>query len=171
MSTILSQRRLRLLGHLARMDDHRLPKKLLVSAPAGGSRAVGGQKLRWNDLISRDLRESGISDTWYNQAQDRTTWHSMCRTKLEDVNKQRENVEKVRKDERKKRCQNRSVAREALKCVHPGCNFVAINQSGLVNHNRQKHAPVKATECSYCGRTFNQQRLHNHQRFCKKRPT
>ena len=59
MSTILSQRRLRLLGHLACIDDHCLPKKLLVSAPAGGSRAVGGQTLRWNDLISRDLRESG----------------------------------------------------------------------------------------------------------------
>ena len=126
MSTILSLSRQRLLGLLARLDDHRLPKKLIVSAPAGGSRSVGGQNLRWNDLISKDLIESGISDTWYNHALYRTTWHSMCRTKLEDVNKQRESVENVRKDDRKKRFQDRLlVAREALKCDHPGCNFVA----------------------------------------------
>ena len=126
------------------------------SCLSGGSRAVGGQKLRWNDLISRDLRESGITDSWYNQAQDRTTWRSICRSKLEDVSRQREIVEKERKDERRKRRQNRlTVAREALKCVHPGCSFVAINPSGLINHKCLKHAPVKAAECSYCGRTFN----------------
>ena len=96
--TILSQRKMRLLGHLVRMDDHRLPKELIVSAPAGGRRAVGGQKLRWDNLISRNLRERGISDTWYYQVQDRTTWRSMRRTRLEDVNKQRESVVKVRKE-------------------------------------------------------------------------
>ena len=43
VSSMLSQRRLRLLGHIVRMDDHQLPKQLLVYAPTGGSRAVGGQ--------------------------------------------------------------------------------------------------------------------------------
>ena len=56
ISSILSQRRLRFLGHLSRMGDHRLPKQLLVSALVGGQRAPGGQKLKWNDLVSRDLR-------------------------------------------------------------------------------------------------------------------
>ena len=55
ISSILSQRRLRFLGHLSRMGDHRLPKQLLVSALVGGQRAPGGQKLRWNDLVSRYL--------------------------------------------------------------------------------------------------------------------
>ena len=49
LSSVLSQRRLRLLGHLSRMDDNRVPKQLLVCAPIGGSRTAGGQKLRWND--------------------------------------------------------------------------------------------------------------------------
>ena len=55
VSSIVSQWRLRLLGHIVHMDDHWLPKQLLVSAPYGGSRAVGGQKSHWNDLVQRDL--------------------------------------------------------------------------------------------------------------------
>ena len=48
--SILSQRRLRVLGHIACMDNSHLPQKLLVCAPAGGSRCAGGQKRRWCDL-------------------------------------------------------------------------------------------------------------------------
>lgn len=63
LSSILSQRRLRFLGHLSRMGDHRLPKQLIVSALVGGQRAPGGQKLRWNNLISIDLRPAHSQTT------------------------------------------------------------------------------------------------------------
>ena len=43
ISSMLTQCRLRLLGHLAQMDDGCLPKQLLVNAPADGRHAVGGQ--------------------------------------------------------------------------------------------------------------------------------
>ena len=50
VSSLLSQRRLRFVGHLARMDESRLPRQLLVSALPSGKRSVGGQKSRWNDF-------------------------------------------------------------------------------------------------------------------------
>ena len=50
VSTLLSQRRLQYAGHLARMDDSCLPRKLMVSALSSGKHSTGGQKCRWNDL-------------------------------------------------------------------------------------------------------------------------
>ena len=52
ISSILTQRRLRFLGHLSRMPDERLPKQLLASGPVGGKRSAGGQKRRWNERTS-----------------------------------------------------------------------------------------------------------------------
>ena len=46
IDTTLMQHRLRFLGHLARMDDHRVPTQLLLCTPAHGSRSLGGPCLR-----------------------------------------------------------------------------------------------------------------------------
>ena len=46
ISSILSQCRLRFLWHLSRMPEDRLPRQLLVCAPADGKRSAGGQKRR-----------------------------------------------------------------------------------------------------------------------------
>ena len=74
ISSVLSQRRLRFLGHLSRMGDHRLPKQLLVSALVGGQPAPGGQKLIWNDLVSRDLRACALTGNWRELSQNRGEW-------------------------------------------------------------------------------------------------
>ena len=51
MEIMVMRRRLRWLGHLVRTDDTRLPKCLLVCHPQAGKRSVGGQKIRWNELV------------------------------------------------------------------------------------------------------------------------
>ena len=51
ISSVLVQCRLCFLGHLSRMSDERLLKQLLMSAPVGGKRSIGGQKHRWNDVV------------------------------------------------------------------------------------------------------------------------
>ena len=57
----------RLLGHILCMDECCLPRKLLVCASPQGRRSVGGQRMRWNDLVLRDLRncnlDGGLEDT------------------------------------------------------------------------------------------------------------
>ena len=47
MYSLLSQRRLRWLGHLHRMDDGRLPKDILYGQLARGKRRPGGPRLRF----------------------------------------------------------------------------------------------------------------------------
>ena len=58
----------------------------------------------------------------------------------------------------------------ALKCAHPGCEFVALSKAGLTNHTRQKHQQPQLAQCAHCHRTFHHQGLLNHQRFCPEIP-
>ena len=148
------------------MPDERLPKQLLVSAPVGGKRSAGGQKRRWNDVVSSELKQCNLSGTWREQAQERNSWRNTIKHSVEVINKQAEDTEKSRKDKEKQQLINSD---NSLHCNHPGCSFQALNKAGLTNHQRQCHSAILRTQCQYCHQTFNQQGLHNHQCFCQTR--
>jgi hypothetical protein len=64
--------RLRWLGHLFRMDDLELPKRVLFSDPVG-RRSVGRPKLRWLDDVVADCRALGQRN-WKVAAGNREVW-------------------------------------------------------------------------------------------------
>ena len=72
ISSILLQRRLRFLGHLSRMSNDCLPKQLLVFAPVGCKNDVGGQKHCWNDVVSSDLKQCNLLESWREKAESAT---------------------------------------------------------------------------------------------------
>ena len=61
MFAILSQRRLRWLGHVHRMEDGRLPKDVLYGELATGARPIGPPKLRFKDVCKVDMKTAKIS--------------------------------------------------------------------------------------------------------------
>ena len=62
-------------GHLVRMPDSRLAKKLFYGELAEGKRSQGCQKKRFKDTLKVSLKSFGINpDTWEIQAQDRLAW-------------------------------------------------------------------------------------------------
>ncbi|XP_065182209.1 uncharacterized protein LOC135812918 [Sycon ciliatum] len=72
---------LRWLGHLARMDDTRLPKQILF-AEGTNKRPRHGPKRRWRDVAASDLRATGIPEAqWYHLAQNRRDWGERSRRK------------------------------------------------------------------------------------------
>ena len=81
------EHRLKWLGHVGRMDEGRLPKKLLFGE-LRKTRPNHGTKRRWRDLVSQDLKSIGAKDTWYKTCQDRKGWLDVCQ---EVVDKAAEN--------------------------------------------------------------------------------
>ena len=61
LEDIIRCRRLRWLGHLSRMDHHKLPRQALIREPEGCSRRPGRPPQNWKDVIKKDLRKIGIS--------------------------------------------------------------------------------------------------------------
>ena len=63
--------RLLCLGHLEWLEDTRLPKCLLLHLPLGGKSLVRGQKMRWYDMIVRDLKKLNLIPDWRDAAHEK----------------------------------------------------------------------------------------------------
>ncbi|XP_062498912.1 uncharacterized protein LOC134176248 [Corticium candelabrum] len=162
---MLTQRRLWLLGHILRLDKCRIRRKLFVCASTQGRRSVGGQRMRWNDLVLRDLRNCNLDGVWRILSEDRNEWRNQIWAATQELNFKKEEQEKYRKNEQKRCCEAKQTISEfALHCSFDGCGFTAVNHAGVVNHQRQKHGQSLNSQCQYCHQTFSQQGLHNHDR-------
>ena len=64
--------RLRWAGHVVRMNEDAVPKKVLMD-PLYGRRRVGRPRLRWLDCVGNDDRYIGIRN-WMGAAQNRDSW-------------------------------------------------------------------------------------------------
>ena len=71
--TLLKLAQLRLTGHVTRMPDERLSKKVPYGELQEGKRSKGGQKKRCNDTLKASLKDFNIPNECLEQAaQDRT---------------------------------------------------------------------------------------------------
>nr|VZI15708.1 unnamed protein product [Spirometra erinaceieuropaei] len=79
--TMLRQMQLRWSGHLVRMDDERLPKRLFYGDVATGSRRQGGQIRRYKDALKSSLKRLQMNTAnWEELARDRPTWRRTVKT-------------------------------------------------------------------------------------------
>jgi hypothetical protein len=77
--SVIKARRMRWVGHVARMGEVRGAYNILVGRPEG-RRPLGRPKRRWKD-IKIDLMEAGFGDVdWINLAQDRDRWRALVNT-------------------------------------------------------------------------------------------
>ena len=71
----LRRRRVLFAGFVARMEDTRLPKCVMVGEMMGGAGCAGGQKKECTGCFLDDLRAFGINaDQWTTAAQDEGEW-------------------------------------------------------------------------------------------------
>ena len=71
---LLRQRRLRWFGHVCRMDNCRIPKRLLFGQLIKGKRPRHNPRRRWNDTVSADLCCLNVRHSWYTMTKDRDAW-------------------------------------------------------------------------------------------------
>jgi hypothetical protein len=70
--TEIKKARLRWLGHVERMSEDRVIRKLYMSKPEK-RRSVGRPKMRWLDDVEEDLRMMRING-WRGRARRRDEW-------------------------------------------------------------------------------------------------
>nr|VZI42997.1 unnamed protein product [Spirometra erinaceieuropaei] len=79
--TMLRQMQMRWGGHLVRMDDERLPQRLLYGDVATGSRRQGDQIRRYKDTLKSCLKQPQINPiNWEELVLARPTWRRKVKT-------------------------------------------------------------------------------------------
>jgi len=74
---VITSRRMRWFGHVARMGEEREVYRVLVGKPEG-KRPLGRPRRRWVDNIRLDLQEVGcVYMDWIGLAQDRDRWRTL----------------------------------------------------------------------------------------------
>ena len=74
---VIKSRRMRWVGHVARMGEERGVYRVLVVKPDGRS-PLGRPRRRWVDNIRMDLHEVGCGCIdWIGLAQDRDRWRTL----------------------------------------------------------------------------------------------
>jgi hypothetical protein len=72
----IKAQRIKLLGHIQRMDKARPTKKLLDWKPMG-TRPVGRPRQRWQEYFMEDLKKLKVKN-WKETAKDRRTWRDLA---------------------------------------------------------------------------------------------
>nr|VZI08016.1 unnamed protein product [Spirometra erinaceieuropaei] len=135
--TMLRQMQLRWSGHLVRMDDKRLPKRLFYGDVATGSRRLGGQIRRYKDSLKFSLKFLQIHPTnWEELAHDRPTCRRAVKTGAAIYEPNRITAAKVKREARKSQLHPvRNAATQQLPTC-PRCQRTFRARIGLVGHLR-----------------------------------
>ena len=78
ISTIIKFKKLEWAGHVTRMENKRIPLKIMQTE-LGGRRTVGRPKNRWMDVVERDVRQLMGLRNWRRIAMDRREWRGLLR--------------------------------------------------------------------------------------------
>jgi hypothetical protein len=137
MFYILSQRRLRWLGHVCRMEDCRIPKYIHYGELASGTRPTGRHALRYKDVYKRDLKSFNITPAdLKTTSSDRSSWRTNVKTDVKQAEEKRE----IQRKERKNRKQQRTQPSTAFKVVTTTdltCSKCGRRCIGLFSHIRR----------------------------------
>ena len=118
MFSILAKRRLRWLGHVARMENGRIPKDTLYGELATGSRPAGRPTLRYKDVCKRDLRAGDIAPTDLQAlAADRNVWRLTTKSAAVKIEQKLKEQHEMKRQRRRVRAASDTLDDTALVCV------------------------------------------------------
>nr|VZI46425.1 unnamed protein product [Spirometra erinaceieuropaei] len=135
--TMLRQMQLHRSGHLVRMDDERLPKRLFYGDVATGSRRQGGQIRRYKDTLKSSLKHLQINPTnWEELALDRPTWRRKVKTGAVIYEANSIAATKVKRETRKSQLRPVRNADTHPLATCPRCQRTFRARIGLIGHLR-----------------------------------
>lgn len=100
----LMRRQLRWCGHVSRMAEERVAKRIFYSELEEGKRKHGGQLLRYKDVLKRHMKRCNIEPSrWESLAAQRPEWREIVRKGIREFEEQRLADLDAKRDELKAR--------------------------------------------------------------------
>ena len=133
IEALLMKSQLRWAGHVARMENSRLPKQIFYSELTQGVRGKGRPLLRYKDTLKERLISCKLPhNTWEALAADRKCWRSTITKGVSKFENERMQLLKDKRAERKNSsCLSNSGT---VKC--PVCGKLCVSDFGLRAHSR-----------------------------------
>ena len=129
------QSQLRWAGHVARMDDDRLPKQIFFSELCNGTRPTGRPLLRFKDTLKATLTDCKIDQaSWTTLAQDRSAWRAKSRKGVLEFERERLANLDSRRMAHKSRAAQPLNTETAVSCRV--CGRLCKSEFGLRSHMR-----------------------------------
>ena len=128
---------LRWTGHVTRMPEERLPKKILYGELEMGKRSHDGQKKRYKNTLKASLKDFNIpTESWEQIAQDRAKWRVLLRRGASEYEAKRISEAEQKRAQRKARAKASPIE---LSCSDLCCSICKRHfraRNGLVSHLR-----------------------------------
>ena len=137
ISSMLMEAQLRWSGHVARMPDYRLPKRVFFGELNSGSRSRGRPRLRYKDTLKAALKRCNIdSDSWEILAQDRSTWRGLVKRGVSAYEQEFIALEVDKRKRRKDRLATPTDPSQLYPCPH--CNRSFRAPIAVISHLRTR---------------------------------
>ena len=157
IASLLATSQLSWSGHVARMDDTRIPKQLLYGELCIGSRAHGGQRLRFKDTLRLNLKKCKIGPDWETRAGNRSEWRKAVKDGVKQYEGNR--VEKATVKRALRKGQHHPLIADTTTFPCEICHRVFLARCGLVmhmkmheRHDQARQAPQVENQCEICAK-------------------
>ena len=140
--TLLKKAQVRWAGHIVRMPNTRLPKRLFYGELTEGKRSQGGKKKRHEDTLKVSLKSFNISpNTWEIEALNRPVWRS--NTSKGATSYEQNRIAEARRKRVLRKSRDNSMVADHL-CPTCGRGFRA--RIGLISHSRTHRTRSYSTQ-------------------------
>ncbi|XP_045446396.1 uncharacterized protein LOC123654541 [Melitaea cinxia] len=150
----LMRRQLRWCGHVSRMAEQRVAKRIFYSELEEGKRKHGGQLLRYKDVLKRHMKNCSIDPLqWEQQAAGRPEWRALVKASVQNFEDRRLYELDAKRDELKVRPPatfSYNYVNGVLAC--PLCARTFTHKIGYISHARAHQRKKNGVECSRRGR-------------------
>jgi hypothetical protein len=134
IESLLLKAQLRWSGHVARMDDNRIPRQMMYSELKEGSRKQGRPRLRYKDTLKNNLKWCNIQTREFEKAAaDRASWRSITFKATVSFEEDRRQRLEAARDKRHRAALN---ATQSMDHRCDTCGRLCASSFGLRSHMR-----------------------------------
>ena len=137
----LLQQQLRWAGHVARMEDSRMPKAVFFGELREGKRKCGAPKKQYKDQLKKQLSLTEIPlHSWQQEANSRENWRKVVGGASRRFECSKRNAAEGKRKKRKERMTSQSAV-STYTHICPRCGRACASRIGLYSHQRTCRTP------------------------------